>query len=126
MLHPGCDYEVVWNGVHDRQAARLHVHQPEAEATPREPRRWRSSLRAEVLAVLDATWPRSFCHAELAAVMGESIETVSYARWVLELDGEVERIGLDESQPITRGHRRPIRFRRYRKPEVVYVQMGLF
>jgi hypothetical protein len=132
MLPSG--YEIVWNGARDGPGGGcLSVPSPEwvesspiREQPPREPRRWRSSLRAEVLAHLSAIWPASVTHGELAAAMGEDIDSIRFARYILEGEGEIERVGFDESCVLVRGHRRPIRFRCYKQRDVVYVQMELF
>jgi hypothetical protein len=79
-----------------------------------------------MLALLDAIWPASRTHDELAAEMGEDYQSINYTRWVLECNGDIERVGVDESQVLHRGHRRFIRFRRYKQRDVVYVQMELF
>jgi hypothetical protein len=79
-----------------------------------------------MLALLDAIWPASRTHDELAAEMGEDYQSINYTRWVLECNGDIERVGFDESSALVRGHRRPIRFRRYKQAEIVYVQMELF
>jgi hypothetical protein len=134
MLPSG--YEIVWNGARDGPGGGcLSVPSPEwvesspiREQPPREPRRWKSrpTLRAEMLALLDAIWPASRTHDELAAEMGEDYQSINYTRWVLECNGDMERVGFDESCVLVRGHRRPIRFRCYKQAEVEWTQLALF
>jgi predicted transcriptional regulator with HTH domain len=127
MLPSG--YEIVWNGARDgpgRGSLFVPPIHPIVEVTPTQPRRWRSSLRAEVLAYLSAIWPASVTHGELAKEMGEDIESIRFARYILEGEGEIERVGFDESCVLVRGHRRPIRFRCYKQAEIEWIQQELF